>query len=234
MAVDDGLAEHRHLERKIGAAHARAFDRLDLHHAGAELDLARFQAIDLGLVPPGGALAGIPEAAAAAGQRQQQQQTRQAEIKTHATRHARKNAGLFFNEASTLTPCEFVKDKKSLPVLRRRATAFYSKNTESRRHTAYIAAKGEMAIQVTGDTETLATMTHAKKTALAGALLAVLAASACLAPAHAAADPNAVGPERAAALHDCNIKANVLRHVSLGRLAHLRLRHLHGRTSQTE
>jgi hypothetical protein len=51
-------------------------------------------------------------------------------------------------------------------------------------------------------------MTHAKTTVLAGALLAAFAASA--APAHAAADPNAVTPQRAAALRECSTKASAL------------------------
>ena len=115
ICITDGrraLAQGRDLERKIGTAHARAFDRLDLNDPGADLDGTRFQTFNLGLVPPGRPFAGH-EAAPAAGERQQQ--TCADEIETHATFHTRKNASSFFNEASTPVAGDFVKDKKSLP-----------------------------------------------------------------------------------------------------------------------
>ncbi len=51
------LAERRHLQRKIGAAHAGTLDRRDADEACAFLDRARIQAGDLGLAPPRLALA---------------------------------------------------------------------------------------------------------------------------------------------------------------------------------
>lgn len=51
-------------------------------------------------------------------------------------------------------------------------------------------------------------MNRFKTSFAAVALLAVLAVSA--APAYAAAKPNAVSPERAAALRECTTKANAL------------------------
>jgi hypothetical protein len=65
-------------------------------------------------VPPGRTLAELQETAPAAGESQQHQST--GERKGNATPHARKNAGSFFNDASTLTGRETVKDKESLPA----------------------------------------------------------------------------------------------------------------------
>jgi hypothetical protein len=64
-------------------------------------------------VPPGRALAVHEKTAPAAGKRQQNHASGNGE--TPSTRHARKNASSFFNEASTLRSHEFVKDKDSLP-----------------------------------------------------------------------------------------------------------------------
>ena len=99
IAHGRAFAQQRHLEREIGAAHARAFDRLHLLDADADLDRARFQAGDLGLVPPDRTLA-MQEAAPATGERQQQH--RAGKIGTDATLHTRENASSFFNETSML------------------------------------------------------------------------------------------------------------------------------------
>ena len=114
VAVTHGRArfgERRHLERKIHAAHAGAFDRLDLHRA--DRDRAGFQAGLLGLVPPGRALALHEIAAPAAGKRQQHHASRNGE--SQSAPHGRENASGFFNEASTLRRQEFVRDKDSFP-----------------------------------------------------------------------------------------------------------------------
>jgi hypothetical protein len=95
------LAQRRHLERKIGPAHAGPFDRLDLHDAGADLDRARLQALDLGRMPPGFALAHLQQAAPTTGKRQQHAGARY--VQNHTTLHAYENAGSLFNEASTLS-----------------------------------------------------------------------------------------------------------------------------------
>src|SRR5262249_13381827 len=82
------FTQGRYLERKLRAAHSRAFDRADLHNTRAELDRPRFHALDLGLVPPRRTLA-VHEAPPATGERQQHAGTD--EVDTHATLHARKN-----------------------------------------------------------------------------------------------------------------------------------------------
>ena len=107
------LAKQRHLERKIDAAHAWAFDRLYLLDAEPDLDRARFETGDLGVMPPRRTFAEVQETAPAAGECQQQR--RAGKIETGSTLHARKNASSFFNDASILTAPESVKDKDSLP-----------------------------------------------------------------------------------------------------------------------
>src|SRR5262249_46272836 len=74
--------------------------RVHAHDAGAELDHARFQTCDFGLVAPGLALAHHECIAPATGE--SHQHACADEIETHATLHARKNASSFFNEASTV------------------------------------------------------------------------------------------------------------------------------------
>src|SRR6478735_10101383 len=129
MAVErTALAQGRNLEREIRTAHARTFDGINLHDAGADLDRTRFHTFDFGLMAPRRAFAGH-ETAPAPGERQQHTCTN--EVKTYATLHARKNASSFFNEASTLAAGDSVKDKKSLPNRARCLELRYSRHAGS-------------------------------------------------------------------------------------------------------